>query len=78
MQHSDELSQNKYNNTLAFALRSMMFDPYVRIALRRRLPDRSLEILGGGSVSSVLSRYGSLEIERASITTEGILFIIVR
>lgn len=75
---SDDLAQNEYNNTLDFALRSMMFEPYVHVFLRRRNAKGALEILGGGRVSKVLSRYGSLKIERATITTDGLLFIIVK
>ena len=75
---SDELRQNKQNNTLAFALRSMMFVPYTHVVIRRRGPDRVMVSIGGGDPVSVIRRFGDLQVEQSLITYEGILQIIVK
>lgn len=70
--------QYERNCTLSFALASMMFEPWTHMVVLRRVPGRPPVILGGGSPRVVLSRYGSLEVVRSSITPEGILCIVVK
>lgn len=73
-----DYAQYERNNKLSFAIASMAFDGYTHIVLRKRLSDGSLGMLAGGRPADILSRYGDMEIERASVTFEGLLLIVVR
>lgn len=73
-----DYNQYEKNNTLRFALSSMMFVDYVHIVVIRMSPGKSPETLGGGRVSTILRRYGDLTVLRSSVTSEGILQIIVK
>lgn len=75
--NSLDYSQYDKNNTLAFALSSMMFEPFTHIVVKRRTFDTGLQAVGGGTVYSVLSRFGSLKVIRSNITSEGVLLIVV-
>lgn len=64
------------NNTVGFALRSMCFLPYTHIVVRRHSPG-GVEVLGGGYLGRVLSRYGGMELERSFISNN-ILYVDVK
>lgn len=54
------------SNTVEFAVRSMCFLPYTHIIVRQRKAS-GIEPLGGGGLSKVLSRYGSMIVERSFV-----------
>lgn len=75
--NNPDYSQYEKNNTLAFALASMMFEKYTHILIRRRKPGRRTEHLGGGNPIRIIREFGNLHIESCSITPEGFLIIMV-
>jgi hypothetical protein len=72
-----DYSQYDKNNTLAFAMASMMFGEFTNIVVCRRLPDRRIDYLGGGKPYRIMQRYGDLKIKSSIITTDGFLRIMV-
>ncbi len=72
-----ELQQYERNNQLSFALASMAFEEYTHIVVLHRVPGQGLQLLGGGSCSSVLRRFGDLKVLRSCITPHGLLRIVV-
>lgn len=72
-----EYAQYERNCTLSFALASMGFEEYTHIVVLQRFPGQGLQLLGGGSVSSILRRFGSCKVVRSSITPHGLLRIVV-
>lgn len=72
-----DYSQYDKNNTLSFALASMMFCEFTHIVVCRRLPGRRLDYLGGGNPYKMIKRYGDLKIVSSIITNDGILQITV-
>lgn len=72
-----EYAQYEKNNMLSFALASMVFEEYTHIVVLQRFPGQGLQLLGGGSVSSILSRFGDRQVVRSSITPHGLLRIVV-
>lgn len=63
-------------NTVRFALISLNLNNYCHVSIRHRL-DAGMEYLGGGTVASVLSRFGDKEIEDSCII-DNILVIYVK
>ena len=57
------------SNTVEFAVKSMCFLPYTHIIVRRR-GSAGIEPLGGGDLSKVLSRYGSMIVERSFVVDD--------
>ncbi len=77
-QNSDyDYSQYDKNNTLSFALASMMFGEFTHIVVCRRLPGRRIDYLGGGNPYKIIKRYGDLKVISSVITCDGLLQIIV-
>lgn len=72
-----DFAQHDNNCTLEFALRSMMFESYTHIVVRRRMPGHGMQPIGGGSPSSVIRRFGSLQVASSLITHEGVLQVTV-
>lgn len=63
-------------NTVEYAVRCMCFLPYTHIIVRSRGAD-GIEIMGGGRMRDIISRYGTLEIERSFVSGDT-LFIDVK
>lgn len=74
---TSEYAQYEKNCTLSFALASMGFEEYTHIVVLERVPGHGLQLLGGGSVSSILRRFGSCKVVRSSIAPHGLLRIVV-
>lgn len=72
-----EYAQNEKNNTLAFALASMMFEPYTHVVLKMSSGGH-LSFAGGGHVGDVIKHYGHYQVVRSNITGDGILHIVVK
>ncbi|AXF52328.1 MAG: hypothetical protein [Inoviridae sp.] len=75
---NNDYSQWDKNNTLAFALASMMFDRYTHVLVRRQIPGKGYEHIGGGSPVQLMKKYGDLLIESSIITRDGFLQITVK
>lgn len=80
MKHFDsEYSQYDKNNTLGFALASMMFCDYTHIVVRYRDESGYYVCLGGSySPVAIIGTHGSLPIESSRILSDGTLQITVK
>lgn len=64
------------NNTVKWALISLNLNTYSHVSIRRHL-NNDMVYLGGGSVATVLSRFGNEQIEDSCIV-DNVLVIYVR
>lgn len=78
MNRYPDYSQYEKNNTVSFALASMMFEQYTHITVRRRKAGHGIEYLGGGDPIRIIKRYGNLHIDSCMIRPDGILQITVK
>lgn len=63
--------------TVKWILLSLNLDEYTHILVRRH-SSGGAETLGGGNVSSVLSRFGNLYVTDSSVRNDGIFVLFVR
>lgn len=68
------MEQYQNNNSVRFALLSMGFEPYTHIVVRTR-KDGHIDTLGGSlNLSTILSRYGNMTVEKSCIV-DNVLYV---
>ncbi len=65
------------NNTLEFALRSMMFEDHTHIVVRSRDKGSLFPLGGSFNAYDLIKRFGSYEVESSRII-DNVLFIVVK